>query len=96
VPNNPVEDFFAVTIIALPFLAFWSLIGALTVGGIAQQRFPPVIDTPLLAGAGTFAAVGSVTAGLVSVQWGGSPKAKATPVPSPLPTPQPASTPTQP
>ena len=82
IPNNGVEDFFAVTLISLPFTAFWALIGALIVGGISQNHFPPEFTTPLLASAGATAAGTSVAIGLVSVQWGGH-----APKPSPTPTP---------
>ncbi len=78
VPNRPMEDFVAVTLISLPFTAFWGLIGALAIGGIAQNRFPPEFDTPLLTGAATFAAGSALTVGLVSVQWGGGKPAPLT------------------
>ena len=83
VPNNPVEDFFAVTLISLPFSAFWALVGALVIGGAAQGHYPPEFTTQLLTTAGGIAAGTSVAIGLVSVQWGSSPK------PTPSPTPQP-------
>lgn len=83
VPNNGVEDFFAVTLISLPFMAFWGLIGALIVGSAGQGHFPPDFDTPLLQGAGMVAAGASVATGLVSVQWGSFPKPTFTPTPQP-------------
>jgi hypothetical protein len=68
--NHPVEDFFTVTIISMPFTAFWSAIGAAIVAGIAQKKFPPNFDTPTLIGAGCVAAGASVTIGIVSAYWG--------------------------
>lgn len=89
IANRPVDDFFAVTLISLPFTAFWALVGALAVGGIAQQRFPPEFDNNLLAGAGAFAGGASLLTGLVSVSWSSSPKATPGPTPTPIPTPAP-------
>jgi hypothetical protein len=80
--NDPVEDFFAVTLISMPFTAFWALLGALAIGGTVQKRFPPEFDTPLLISAGSVAAGASVLTGLISVHWGGS---RPSPVPSPTP-----------
>jgi hypothetical protein len=87
--NDPVEDFFAITLLSVPFTALWSLAGALIVGSISQGHFPPVIGTPLLTGAALTAAGASVTIGLVSIQWGsgssakaGSPTAQAVPLPT--------------
>jgi hypothetical protein len=80
-------------LISLPFTAIWGLLGALAVGGIAQHRFPPEFDTPLLAGAGAAALGASVITGLVSVKWGGS---RATPSPTPGLTPTTIPTPAQP
>ena len=81
VPNNPVEDFFAVTLISLPFSAFWALVGTLIIGGAAQGHYPPDFNTQLLTTAGSIAAGTSLAIGLVSVQWGPSPH----PTPSPTP-----------
>jgi hypothetical protein len=93
IPNRPVDDFFAVTLISMPFTAFWALIGALAAGGISQKRFPPEFDTPLLAGAGIAAASASVAIGLVSVSWKNvkMPGQSGTPAPTPVavPSPQP-------
>lgn len=74
-PNVAWEDMSAVTIVSLPFTAFWALLGALTIGGIQQGRFPPEMDSPLLTGAAVVAAGASLSIGLVSVSWGGSSKA---------------------
>jgi hypothetical protein len=100
--NNPVEDFFALTLLSLPFTAIWGLLGAVLVGSIAQAHFPPTVGTPLLAGAGVVAAGASVSIALVSIQWGGSSGPRAStataqgpavsiPAPSatPIPTPSP-------
>lgn len=87
VPNRPVEDFFAVTLLSLPFTALWALVGALVVGGIAQNHFPPEFDTPLLTAAGMAAAGTSVAIGLVSVQWSAGPAPSPTPALTPVPQP---------
>jgi hypothetical protein len=71
-PNVAWEDFTASTLVSMPFTAFWALLGALLVGGVAQQRFPPEFDQNLLAGAAAAAGAASLTVGLVSVKWGGS------------------------
>jgi hypothetical protein len=73
-PNVAWEDMSAVTLVSLPFTAFWALLGALAVGGFQQGRFPPELDTPLLTGAAAVAAGASLSIGLVSVSWGGSSK----------------------
>lgn len=77
VPNVAWEHASAVTLVSLPFTAFWSLLGALAVGGIAQGRFPPEVDTPLLAGAAAVAGAGSLAIGLASVRWGGPARREA-------------------
>jgi len=71
-PNVRWETFAATTIVSLPFTAFWALIGALIVGGVAQKRFPPEFDQPLLTGAAVAAGAASLSVGLISVNWGGS------------------------
>lgn len=71
-PNVAWEDVSAVTLVSLPFTAFWALIGALAVGGFTQGKFPPELDTPLLTGAAAAAAGASLSIGLISVNWGGS------------------------
>ena len=68
--NHPVEDFFTVTIVSLPFTALWVLIGASVVGGISQNRYPPEFNEDMLIGAGAVAVGASVGIGLVSVAWG--------------------------
>lgn len=73
-PNVAWEDFSAVTLVSLPFTAFWSILGTLAVGGISQGKFPPEIDSTLIATAASIAGGASLTIGLVSIQWGG-PKA---------------------
>jgi hypothetical protein len=73
-PNVAWEDMSAVTLVSLPFTAFWALLGALAIGGFQQGRFPPEMDTPLLTGAAAVAAGASLSIGLVSVSWGGPSK----------------------
>ena len=68
--NHPVEDFFTVTIVSLPFTALWVLIGASVVGGISQNKYPPEFNEDMLIGAGAVAVGASVSIGLVSVAWG--------------------------
>lgn len=70
-PNVGWESFAASTLVSMPFTAFWALLGALLVGGVAQQRFPPEFDQALLTGAAAAAGAASVSIGLISVQWGG-------------------------
>jgi hypothetical protein len=70
-PSAAWEDVSAVTLVSLPFTAFWCLLGSLAVAGVAQHKFPPDMDTPTLLGAATVAAGASLAIGLVSLQWGG-------------------------
>ena len=77
-PNHPVEDFFTVSIISLPFTAIWSFVGATAVAAVAQQKFPPEYTDQLFITAGAAAAGLSFGIGLVSVSWGPG-KAKAPP-----------------
>jgi hypothetical protein len=79
--NHPVEDFFTVTIVSLPFTALWVLIGASVVGGISQGKYPPEFNSDMLIGAGAVALGASVGIGIVSVAWGkGRGKASSTPL----------------
>jgi hypothetical protein len=67
--NEPLEDFFTVTIVSLPFTAFWCTLGALAIAGAQQGHFPPEVDQGLMVGAGSAALGLSVGIGLVSVTW---------------------------
>jgi hypothetical protein len=69
-PNHPVEDFFVVSIISLPFTALWTLVGATVVASVSQKVFPPNFDEGTLISAGAIAAGASVSIGLVSATWG--------------------------
>ena len=69
-PNHPVEDFFTVSLISLPFTALWSFIGATAVASVTQQKFPPEYTDTLFIGAGAAAAGLSLGIGLVSISWG--------------------------
>lgn len=90
-PNVPWQDISAVTLVSLPFTAFWSVLGALAVAGISQGHFPPEIGTPMLAGAAIVAGSASLGIGLISVQWGGSkPRALSPTAEAAHPTPLPA------
>jgi hypothetical protein len=68
--NHPVEDFFTVTLVSLPFTALWALIGASVVGGISQGKYPPEFNSDMLIGAGAVAVGASLGIGIVSVAWG--------------------------
>lgn len=70
-PNRAWEDAAAVTLVSLPFTAFWALLGALAVGGASQGRFPPELSTDMLAGAAMVAGGSSLAIGLFSISWGG-------------------------
>ncbi|MES2201516.1 MAG: hypothetical protein V4498_04625 [candidate division FCPU426 bacterium] len=74
-PNRPVEDFFVVSIVSLPFTALWSLIGAAAVLSVSQGQFPPELTDASLIGAGATAVGLSLGVGLISVQWGGGKQA---------------------
>jgi|GEM_PF-3158771 hypothetical protein len=83
-PEHPAsarwEDFTAVTLLSAPFTAIWAVLGAAVVAKISQSRennpnFFPTMGTPELSGAAMVAAAASVSIGLISVQWGGSPRA---------------------
>lgn len=67
--NAPLEDFFTVSIVSLPFTAFWCTLGALAIAGAQQGHFPPEVDQSLLIGAGSAALGLSVSIGLISVTW---------------------------
>lgn len=79
-PNVAWEDFSAVTLVSLPFTAFWSILGTLIVGGLSQGKFPPEIDNTLIASAASVAAGASLAIGLVSIHWGGSKTAPPAPL----------------
>lgn len=68
--NKPIEDFFVVTIISLPFTALWSIVGAAVIGGIAQKQFPPNFSNDALLSTAAIAVGSSLTVGLLSVSWG--------------------------
>jgi hypothetical protein len=87
-PSAGWEDFTAVTLVSMPFTAFWAVLGALIVGGVSQGHFPPEVDTPMLAGAAAVAGGASLGIGLVSLHWG--PRRAAAPDPAPAVTPVPA------
>ena len=69
-PNHPIEDFFTVSLISLPFTALWSFIGATAVASVTQQKFPPEYTDNLFIGAASAAAGLSLGIGLVSISWG--------------------------
>ena len=73
--NRPLEDFFVVTIISLPFTALYGLMGATAYDSIQQSKFPPRFETQTLTRAGIAALAASVLIGTFSVSWGGSKKA---------------------
>jgi hypothetical protein len=97
-PEHPAnarwEDFTAVTLLSAPFTAFWSVLGAVVVATVSQSRsqgklVAPNMGTPELSGAAMVAATASLGIGIVSVQWGGSPKrvsGTASPLPFATPT----------
>lgn len=74
-PSLAWEDAAAATLVSLPFTAFWSLLGALAAGGVSQGRFPPELNTEMLAGAALVAGGTSLGIGLINIRWGGSKKA---------------------
>ncbi|HTB34727.1 MAG TPA: hypothetical protein VK842_07680 [bacterium] len=88
------EDFTAVTLLSAPFTAFWSVLGAVLVSTVSQSRehgrlAAPSMGTPELTSAAMIAGAASVSIGLVSVQWGGSPRGEsgtAAPLPYATPT----------
>lgn len=76
-PSLAWEDAAAATLVSLPFTAFWSLLGALAVGGISQGRFPPELNGDMLAGAAMVAGGTSLGIGLINIRWGGTKKPAA-------------------
>ena len=68
--NSRLEDFFIVSITALPFTAIWSFLGATTVLSVEQGSFPRRYTDSALTGAGSVALGSAVAIGLISIQWG--------------------------
>lgn len=73
-PNHPVEDFFTVSLVSIPFTGLWALLGASVVAGISQSKYPPEFSDDMFLGAAGVALGASVGIGLLSVSWGGSKK----------------------
>ena len=70
-PNHPLEDFFVVGIISLPFTALYSFLGATIADAVNQNRFPPELKTESLITAGGVALGSSLLIATFSVEWGG-------------------------
>jgi hypothetical protein len=68
--NKPVEDFFVVSIVSLPFTALWSVVGAAAVASISQKQFPPVFSNEAILSTAAIAVGSSLAIGLLSVSWG--------------------------
>jgi hypothetical protein len=68
--NKPVEDFFVVSIVSLPFTALWSVVGAAAVASIAQKQFPPTFSNEAIISTAAIAVGSSLAIGLLSVSWG--------------------------
>ena len=68
--NKPVEDFFVVSIISLPFTALWTVVGAAAVASISQKQFPPAFSNDAILSTAAIAIGASLTIGLLSVSWG--------------------------
>jgi hypothetical protein len=78
--NRPLEDFFVVSIVSLPFTAFWSFVGSTAVVAVSKGRQHQSVSfsTPTLVSTGLIALGASVSIGLLSVSWGQGVKPKTT------------------